>query len=378
METPRTLTHSPPKILIIKLSALGDIAHALPVVDYIKHHLPDAEVDWVVEERFRELLATSSMIRKIYAVDTRKLRRRLLSQEAGRFIQTLRRDMKSRRYDVALDLQGNIKSAIFTMLSSAPYRYGFSSGEVREFPNIFATNRKVSTSSVRNIRSKLLTIAAKFLKDSGMTTTTIETHLSKPLRYMIDANEQERQKQFLMAQGWQGEHIIGMVPGTTWQTKMWHPGRWLEFIELVQAKNLGRILIFWGNAEEQKFSRDLVSLHLARVPRTKANHLPTVWNGGDIRALIAALSLVKVVVGPDTGPVHIAALIGTPTVSFYRATEATRNAPAGEFHFACQSPLPCSPCFKKTCPDNNTCSASIKAGDVVNGLEKLLAMTREQ
>lgn len=372
METSRTIVRSPLRILIVKLSALGDIAHALPVVDYIKHYVIDAEIDWVAEERFKELLTAHPMVRHIYAVNTRKLRSNLFSQETRQFISSLQREMKKRRYDVVLDLQGNIKSGIFTMLARSPYRYGFSQAEVREFPNIFATNRRVSTLSFRNIRMKLMNIAAQFLKDFGMTGDNVETYQEKPLQHLIDHDERERQRKYLCEHGWREEPLIAIIPGTTWQTKMWHPGRWLEFMDLVERKDLGKMLILWGNGEERKFSHHIVSSHVARTSTAKANSKPIIWHGGGIKSLIATLSLASVVVGPDTGPVHIAALIGTPTVSFYRATEALRNAPIGKLHASHQSPLPCSPCLKKRCRDDEVCSSSVMAQDIIAGVESVV------
>lgn len=366
METSRNVKRK--KILIVKLSALGDIAHALPVVDYIREHIPDTEIDWVVEERFKELLASHPLINHIYTVDTRALRRHFLSTKTVKFLSDLSKELSQRSYDVALDLQGNIKSAFFTILSRAPRRYGFSKPDVREFPNLLATNIKSQTSA-KSIREKLMGIARAFLKDEGISEMEGENFWNRPLRYLIDQTELIRQREFLTKNGWKGEPVVGIIHGTTWKTKMWHPKRWVELVEIIHKNKVGRSLIFWGNREELAFSERLIAEINGRS--ISEDNKPILWSGGNIKSLIAALSLTRVVIGPDTGPLHIAALIGTPTISFYRSTNPARSAPLGPFHFAIKSPLSCSPCFKKECKDDELCSDSIPAVELVGAIKCL-------
>lgn len=366
METGRNVK----RILIVKLSALGDIAHALPVVDYIKKYLPDAQIDWVVEERFKELPAAHPLVDNVYAVDTRKLRRRLFARETGKFLRNLSREMRERNYIAALDLQGNIKSALFTLLSRAPRRYGYAMRDVREFPNLLATNIKVGVPpSIQSIRKKLLHVAKSFLEDEKI--TNVEDRIEEKFSCnLIDLYEQERQRKLLEEKGWQGEPLFGIIHGTTWKTKTWHFDRWVELIELIGRKRLGRILIFWGSQEELTFSERLINEVNLRRNLYDKTYRPIIWNGGNISSLIAALSITRIVIGPDTGPLHLAALIGIPTISFYRSTYSKRNAPEGVQHVALQAPLTCSPCLKKECPQNDLCSSSITAEEVIAHLER--------
>jgi len=358
------------KILVVKLSALGDIVHALPVVDYIKSHLPTAEIDWVVEERFKELLATHSLINKIYPVDTKAVRQN--PAKGCRILFNLGKIMASRNYDVTLDLQGNIKSGIFTILSRAPLRYGFSRSEVREFPNLFATNRKIhSPEGIQPIRVRVLQIAAKFLEEAGALISARNKICcwDKPLHYLVDPEEKLRQEKLLRDQGWKGEPLIGIIPGTTWKTKMWHLYRWRECVELITRDNIGRVLIFWGSQQELDLANKILNLSRIHYQR---NHKPIIWHGGGLRPLIAALSLTSVVIGPDTGPLHLAALIGIPTISIYRATDHIRNKPNGSIHASYQVQLPCSPCLKKKCNLNELCSMAIPAEVVINHIKTIL------
>ena len=359
------------KILIVKLSALGDIVHALPVVDYIKSHLPMAEIDWVVEERFKELLATHPLINQIYPIDTKAIRRN--PTRGCRILFNFGKVMASRGYDVALDLQGNIKSGIFTILSLAPLRYGFSKSEVRELPNLFATNRRIPPpKGIQPIRARVLYIAVKFLEDSGALGSAGNKICcwNRPLHYLVNQQEKLYQEKLLRNQGWNGGPLIGIIPGTTWKTKMWHLDRWRECLELLTRNNIGRALIFWGSQDEQAFANKI--LDSSRISYQQ-HHQPIIWQGGSLKSLIAAISLTSAVIGPDTGPLHLAALIGIPTISIYRSTSHIRNAPSGPIHASYQVPLTCSPCLKKKCDFDELCSLAIPAEVVINHIRTILS-----
>jgi heptosyltransferase-1 len=362
------------KILIVKLSALGDIVHALPVVDYIKSHLPTAEIDWVVEERFKELLATHPLINQIYPVDTKTIRQN--PTKGCRILFNLGKVMASRGYDVALDLQGNIKSGIFTILSRAPLRYGFSKSEVRELPNLFATNRRIPPpKGIQPIRARILHIAAKFLEDVEALDSAGNKiyYWDRPLNYLVNSQEKLYQEKLLRNQGWNGEPLIGIIPGTTWKTKMWHLDRWRECLELLTRNNIGRALIFWGSQDERAFANKILDSSRISYQQHHQHHQPIIWQGGSLKSLIAAISLTSVVIGPDTGPLHLAALIGIPTISIYRATNHIRNAPRGPIHASYQVPLSCSPCLKKRCNFDELCSLAISAEVVINHIKTILS-----
>ena len=99
---------------------------------------------------------------------------------------------------------------------------------------------------------------------------------------------------------------------------------------------------------------------------------PVIWPGGDLRCLAALLEQAELVIGPDTGPVHMAAAVGTATVSLFRATDGARNGPRGERHLQLQSSLDCSPCLVKDCVREAECSGSISVAEVLSAAQKLL------
>ncbi len=229
--------------------------------------------------------------------------------------------------------------------------------EAKEFSNCFATNRKVKNLRALPVREKYLHIAKEALQIGS--TSERKDFMEDPFHF-FDEEELEKQRKSLKKLGWEGERLIAIIPGTSWETKKWHFLRWKELIAKIQRNKLGIPLIFWGNQEE--FS----------VARALAESNAILWQGGGLKALMASLYLASVAVGPDTGPIHMASLIGVPTVSIYRATSSFRNKPPLEKDLAIQAELTCSPCLRRVCPSNEICSFSISVDTVFTKITELL------
>jgi len=122
-------------------------------------------------------------------------------------------------------------------------------------------------------------------------------------------------------------------------------------------------VLTWGNREEKELVTEI---------RRESGGRAILWRGGEIRDLVALLSHADLVVAGDTGPLHIAAALGRPTVSLFRATDARRNAPRGPHHLFLQAPLDCSPCLLKQCTREKECSRSIPVQEVARAVEKRL------
>ncbi|HZW35300.1 MAG TPA: glycosyltransferase family 9 protein, partial [Candidatus Deferrimicrobiaceae bacterium] len=149
------------RILIVKLSALGDVAHALPVIDFLRRVAPGADVDWVVDRRFAGLLDGNPRLRRVVPLDLKRWKREWSTPAARREASAAVAHLREGKYDVAFDLQGNSKSGVITRLSGAPLRYGFDRNGAREAPNLLFTNRKVALRpGDRHVSQKLLRIVS--------------------------------------------------------------------------------------------------------------------------------------------------------------------------------------------------------------------------
>jgi heptosyltransferase-1 len=334
------------KVLIVKVSALGDVVHALPVLAYLRSVDPQMEIDWLVEESFAPLLDGHPLIRKVIRLRTKAWRRQGAGQGGWQAL-VAGTELRRERYDVVLDLQGNSKSGLFTLLAGAPLRFGFDRTGTREWPNRLATNRKVTLGEdVFHITDRSLAVAQAAFPGGSV------RPLAGPLA--ADPVAMELVELLLRERGLNGQPVVVLHYGTTWQTKLWALENWQQLAVCLCDAGM-QPLLTWGNDGE---------LAAAEAIRAASGDRALVWPRGTLPELVALLQRADLVVGGDTGPIHIAAAVGTPTVSLFRVTDARRNGPRGDDHLCLQTPLDCSPCLRKSCERDQECAASI-AVDVV-------------
>ncbi|NTW80066.1 MAG: lipopolysaccharide heptosyltransferase I, partial [Geobacteraceae bacterium] len=132
------------RILIVKISAMGDVLHALPVLDYLKQASPECEIDWVVEGAFADLLSGNPLISRLHIVQFKKWKKKPFSGNTVAEILDVRNGLVKRAYDLVIDLQGNIKSGIVAWLSGCPRRVGFNRDTAQESLNSLFINRRVA------------------------------------------------------------------------------------------------------------------------------------------------------------------------------------------------------------------------------------------
>lgn len=344
------------RVLIVKVSALGDIVHALPVLPYLHSACPEVEIDWLAEEGFASLLEGHPLIRRVHRLRTRAWRR----EGAGPLLAGMRemvRDLRRERYDLALDLQGNSKSGLFTLLSGAPRRVGFDRDGAREWPNLLATNRRIPLGKDDfHISERSLALTR------GAFPGGKDAPAAGPLSVIPAAAEavEGRLGEFGFAAG----PIVVLHYGTTWTTKLWPLESWRELASRLVRERGVRPVLTWGS-EAERFAAEAI--------REGSGGEAVLWPRGTLPELVALLARADLVVGGDTGPVHIAAAVGTPTVSLYRVTDARRNGPRGDRHIRLQAPLECSPCLRKNCERDAECGRSISVEEVFGAMGRQLS-----
>ena len=343
------------KVLIVKVSALGDIVHALPVLAYLDGLNQDLSVDWLLEKSFAPLLENHPMLRNVITLDTKRWRK------AG-FFPSIREVLKvvgqlrKEKYDVVLDLQGNSKSGLFTWLSGAPKRYGFDRQQAREILNLASTNHKVDIpADCHHISKRYLRIVQSAFPSSQ------KVPLCGPLS--VDPAAEKNVLEQLKEYGLKPNEYFVAHYGTTWETKLWPLQQWKELIKVLTEQGQN-IILTWGNDKE----REAVEAIIAKASQGRA----LIWPKKPLAELIALLRLARLVIGADTGPVHIAAAVGTSTVSLFRVTDSERNGPPGENHIRLQAQMDCSPCLRKQCDLNEQCGESITVDAVVDAVGRLM------
>jgi heptosyltransferase-1 len=280
-----------PNILLVKTSSLGDVVHNLPVVSDIIEHVPDAHVDWVVEEGFAGVPALHPGIERVIPIALRRWRRRLLAPATWREIGALRRAVQARRYDLVLDTQGLLKSALIAALAAGAVT-GQDRKSAREpsaawfYQRVFPASRDLHA-VIRNRE-----LAAKALGYPTPATPpnyglrvpiNTETAATLPARY------------------------AACFHGTSRDDKRWPDAHWVNLGRALGSRGL-TLLLSWGDTQEHARAQTIAaSIPNAMVPATRLG----------MRELPTVLAKAAVVIGVDTGLMHLAAALGRPTVAIY-------------------------------------------------------------
>lgn len=344
------------RVLVVKMSALGDIIHALPVLDYLHQVSPGIEVDWIVEEPFRDVLAGNPLIGKLHVVRTKVWRKRPYAAETRREIREVKDDLRERDYDLVFDIQGNLKSGLVDWLTGADQRIGFTREVLQESYNLLFTTRQVPIRRQdRHITDQYLRLVSVcFGRDFS------QFRLSSDIHTTPEDDDAARTLLATMSDGL----VFLFHYGTTWQTKFWFREGWVDLGKrLLESYPESTVLFSWGNEAE----RSAVGEIAAEIG-TGAR----VLDRYPLKGFAALLKKVDLVVGGDTGPVHIAAAVGTPTVSLYRSSDGRRSGPRGPGNVIVQSPLHCTSCFRTECDRDDQCRRSITVEMVFNAVEQAL------
>jgi heptosyltransferase-1 len=287
---PRSTGRDRESFLVLRLSALGDVIHTIPAVVALREALPEGRFGWVVESAYRELVELVTGVRAI-PVSMKRWGRSLF---ASRFeMATARQSIGG--FETSIDFQGLVKSAAIGALSGARRRYGFDRHAIRERLALLFTNEHVPIDRARHVVDWNLELAGRV---AGRT-------LSHP---RLDYSR-------FVAEGPKGfEGSVVLLPGAGKALKQWPTGSFRE----LAGRLARRAVVVWGPGEEP-LARAIVAGGAAEMaPQT------------NLRELAHILSVASVVVGSDTGPLHLAAALGTKVVGLYGPTSELRNGPYGQ------------------------------------------------
>jgi heptosyltransferase-1 len=305
-----------PRIALVKLSSLGDVIHALPVAATLRTARPQARLTWIVERREAALLAGHPALDEVIVADTRgwrRARRPAALRAALADAAALRRRLAAARFDVAVDLQGLLKSGVLAAATRAPLRIGFAAGWGREPLSALFTNRRVMPpAAARHVVEQYLALLAPL----GITERRLEFALP------VTPAAETAMDEWLAAAGLKPHgRLVVLNPGAGRPDKRWPVAHFADLARRLHDAD-ARAVVTWGPGEEAD-ARAIA----AASPATLAP--PT-----DLRALPALLRRVNVMVAADTGPLHMAAALGTPCIGLYGPTSAVRNGPYGVGHRA--------------------------------------------
>ncbi|HKV28871.1 MAG TPA: glycosyltransferase family 9 protein [Candidatus Acidoferrales bacterium] len=282
------------RLLILRMSALGDIVHTLPAVAALRESFPGAEIDWLVDRKWSAILEGNPDVNKVISIDRRS---------PGNVIATVRR-LRAARYTIAIDFQSLYRSAILARVCGARRRIGFDASYARERAAAFFYTEKVSPRRGHKVEHNL-----ELAKSLGAHAKDVRF----PLPNSLKANAQV--ERVLSAHGIKDFFVLS--PGGGWGSKCWPAERYgLLHRALVGAYGWRGIITF-GPGERE----------LAETVRREAGAPGPVVELFDLTQLIALLRRAKFLVAADTGPLHLASALGTPVVGLYGPTDPARNGP---------------------------------------------------
>jgi len=295
------------RVLIVKLGSIGDIVHTLPALAALRGAMPQAEISWVVERQSSEILKDNPLLDRLIEVDTKALRRGLMSGETLRAPRQQLRRLRASAFDVALDFQGLLKSASIARLSGARRVFGYSREGLREPASAIFLSKRIAVPRQIHVIHKSLMLLRGAL---DVPVPQRPEELSFPIN--ITAQDQAEAQQVADSSG--GNYAI-LNPGGGWPTKLWSADRFGKLADLLWSSYRISSLVTYGPGE----------LELAEnVRRSSASGKATPVNVS-LKAFYSLARGARVYVGGDTGPTHIAVAAGTPIVGLFGPTEWWRN-----------------------------------------------------
>ena len=345
------------KILIVKLSAIGDVIHILPALNAVRKQYPDAHITWLVEEAAYSVIQGHKALDRII-VSKRKtwlkglVRRSCLKniREACGFI----KDLRDTRYDLILDFQALLKSGVLIGLARGGRKIGFDKGmEHQEHSYIFLNERVPPV----DMEVHALTRGMMLLEAIGISSNDVE--------YNIYISDQDRKKaEDLLQQHKKKEYklLAAINPVAKWETKLWDNAKFAKLADRL-IKQYNAKVFFTGSAEDRELILDIIS----RM-KCKAYNLAGMTS---LKILAALYEKASIVVSTDTGPMHLAAAVGTPVVALFGPTAPWRTGPFGDGHQIVRAGLECSPCFKRQCKTAE-CMKQISIKQVLDAVSRVI------
>jgi heptosyltransferase-1 len=308
------------RFLVIRLSSIGDIVHTLPAVAALGRAHPRAEIHWVVEERFSELLSGNPFVSRVIKLDTLGWRK---DPTSGRVMAEIMQGFEALReyqYDAAIDFQGLMKSSIFARLSHSQRRIGLARGSLREPLAAALYTQRISPKG----RAHIIEINLSLVEALGAQPSNWEFPLpDRP-------EDREAVREQLLQLG--TKEFIIVNPGGGWKSKRWPPANYAELIATLAAK-LPLDILVTGSPQEEDVACEILS---------GANAGSAKWFPSTLLQFIALAREAKLLIGGDTGPLHLAAAVGTPIVALFNAADP-RNTPERNGPFNKEDIILCGP-----------------------------------
>jgi len=341
------------KILIIRLSAIGDVVMASPLIEAFRRSMPESRLSWLVEEASKAVLEANDDLHEIIVWPRnrwreliRKRRYWTLAREGFGFM----RDLRKRNFDLVVDAQGLLKSGLWAYISGAQERVGIGSKEGSQY----LMTRVVDRSGASDRISSQYMLLAKAL-DLDVGDFRMDIPLSKDAREYGDRFASNLDTPY-----------VAFCPFTTRPQKHWLEARWKELLDAFTDRMGLAVVLLGGPADRPASERILSKDGPRRMNLTGETTLPQA---------AALMKQAAIVIGVDTGLTHMGFALGVPTVALFGATRPYLNT-EGMPGTVLYHPMECSPCRRSpTCDGDYTCMKSISTDEILSVAKSLLELT---
>ncbi len=338
----------PSSILLIKTSAIGDVIQTFPVLEYLRRKFPDSQIDWVVEQPISPLLKAHPLVDRVIEVRTKAWRKAPFSEETRSEFSAFVKEMRSTLYDLAIDLQGNTKSAVVTASAKAKVKLGYGWGSVREKSNVLVTNKRLNVAPDLNARLKYLRLVQGYFGDLGeFNAQGVRLNLSDQERERLESIPRKRPQ-------------LMVSFGSKWANKRLEHSTLNALLQKIALEYDFSFLFIFGDEEEKKVADEL-AVSLGERATTVGNLSLPLWQ--------ALMWEVHGVIAVDSAALHLCGTTQTPSFSVFGPSLASSYKPLEDRHMAVQGTCPYGRTFVSRCPILRTCATgacirNLKAEDL--------------
>lgn len=341
------------RLLIVRLGALGDIVHAIPVAAALRRAYPTARIDWLVSAKHRDILDLVPVIDRRLVINDRS------RASGGAGLWAAVKELRRQRYDAAIDLQGLIKSAVLARSSGAARVIGFASSYAREpMARLFYTDAydggRGGLFDARETRH-VVVINLQVLGLLGLTPGVPEFPIDR-----VDSSAAHR------AADLTGGRYALLNPGAAWPNKRWPPDRFAQVASALRERHSLMSVVLWGPGEES-LAQEIVASSAGAAVTTQST---------TIADIVGMARGAAVMISGDTGPTHIASAVGTPIVGIYGPTRPERNGPMAPDDLWVSRVDVCRCHHLRRCKLDRMCLLDIEVAEVVSAVGRRLAVGR--
>ncbi|MBI9091599.1 MAG: lipopolysaccharide heptosyltransferase I [Desulfobacterium sp.] len=342
-------------ILIVKMSAIGDVIHTLPALNAIRNHFPKAHITWLVEEAAADLVIGHTALDRVIVSKRKRWVKALFSSSfpgAARKILSFVRELRDTEYDLIIDFQGLLKSGVMVMLARGKQKAGFDKGMHHAESSHLFYNKKIPPVSmeIHALKRGLMVVEAL-----GIPGDKVDYKLP------VSPGDRASIETLLKENGVDSETpLICINPQATWETKLWDNGKFARLSDRLQ-ESYGAHIVFTGGPGD----RAVIDTIMAMTTRPCVN----LAGRTTLKTLAALYQRTTLLVTTDTGPMHLGAAAGTRVVAIFGSTAPWRTGPYGSDHGVVRSNIGCAPCFKRVCPGHD-CMKRISVDKVMSAVQR--------